>query len=62
MCFAQSTTQFIRELVIAFLAHWLQITFVELGFLIHLLVTHRTCKMMHTPCLVESSEHCEHIM
>jgi hypothetical protein len=62
MCFAQSTPQFIGKLVIAFLAHWLQITLIELGLLVHLLVTHRTGKMVHAPCLVQSSENCEHTM
>lgn len=56
MGLAQPTPELGRKLVVALLAHRLQIQLVELCLLIHLLVADRAGEMMHAPSLVQRGE------
>lgn len=55
--FLQAFLQLRRELVIAVLTYWFLVKFEKLGLLTHFAVTDGAGKMVHTPGLVEGTEH-----
>jgi hypothetical protein len=54
----QPAPQFGRKLVVALLAHRLQVALVELGLLVHLLVADGTGEVVNAPSLVQGGENC----
>jgi hypothetical protein len=55
--FLEPLLQLRRKLVKASLATGFEVDIIKLGLLIHFGVTKGTCKVIDTPCFVESSEH-----
>lgn len=57
MLTSQTTAEFVGELLVALLAHRLQVALVKLGLLVHFLVTDGTGKVVNAPRLVQGGKH-----
>lgn len=53
---AQTAPQFVREPLVALLAHRFLVVLEEFGLLVELLVADRAREVVHTPCLIEGGE------
>jgi hypothetical protein len=58
----QPAPQLGRKLVVALLAHRLQVALVELGLLVHLLVADGTGEVVDAPSLVQGGENCNTVV
>lgn len=59
ICLLQALPKFGRKLIKALFTGGLQIKLVKLGFLRHLCIANRACKMVNTPGFVQRGEHYE---